>query len=76
MLKERTTLPKFKPGELVKVIDSTHDDRMPSHRTGLVLEEIPTSKSYTKIYTILFVGTEIELKFHEMFLERIDTNLT
>jgi len=76
MYKESQELPKFKPGELVKVNHLTHDSRMPTHRTGLVVEEIPATKSFTKMYTILFVGTDVELKFHEMFLESVNKDLT
>tara|TARA_R100001510_G_C7528294_1_gene120808 strand:+ start:98 stop:328 length:231 start_codon:yes stop_codon:yes gene_type:complete len=76
MFKESQELPKFKPGELVKVNDLTHDSQMPTHRIGLVVEEIPATKSFTKMYTILFVGTDIELKFHEMFLESVNKDLT
>jgi len=69
-------MPKFKPGELVKVLEGTSDSRMPSHRTGLIVEQLPTSKSYTKMYMVLFIGTDLELKFHEMFLESVDEDLT
>ena len=60
---------KFKPGDLVKVKDGTHQDGMPDHRVGMVVEVGETSKSYTKAYTIVFLGTNLHLKFHEMFLE-------
>ena len=60
---------KFKPGDLVKVKDGTHQDGMPDHRVGMVVEGGETSKSYTKAYTIVFLGTDLHLKFHEMFLE-------
>lgn len=60
---------KFKPGDLVKVKDGTHQDGMPDHRVGMVVEVGETSKSYTKAYTIVFLGTDLHLKFHEMFLE-------
>ena len=60
---------KFKPGDLVRVKDGTHQDGMPDHRVGMVVEVGETSKSYTKAYTIVFLGTDLHLKFHEMFLE-------
>jgi ribosomal protein L21E len=60
---------KYKPGDLVKVKDGTHQDGMPDHRVGMVVEVGETSKSYTKAYTIVFLGTDLHLKFHEMFLE-------
>ena len=34
-------LSKFKPGNLVRVKDSTHDVAIPSHRLGLVMETVP-----------------------------------
>lgn len=64
---------RFKPGDLVKVKDGTHQDGMPAHRVGMVIEEGETSKSYTKAYTVIFLGTDIQLKFHAMFLEHFTT---
>ena len=65
---------KFKPGDLVKVKDGTHQDGMPDHRVGMIVEVGETSKSYTKAYTIVFLGTDLHLKFHEMFLEPFTTS--
>tara|TARA_B100000427_G_C15076729_1_gene406576 strand:- start:265 stop:468 length:204 start_codon:yes stop_codon:yes gene_type:complete len=65
---------KFKPGDLVRVKDGTHQDGMPDHRVGMVVEVGETSKSYTKAYTIVFLGTDLHLKFHEMFLERFTSS--
>jgi ribosomal protein L21E len=65
---------KYKPGDLVKVKDGTHQDGMPDHRVGMVVEVGETSKSYTKAYTIVFLGTDLHLKFHEMFLEPFTTS--
>ena len=59
----------FKIGDLVKIKAGTHQDGLPAHRTGMIIEVGETSKSYTKAYTIVFLGTDIHLKFHEMFLE-------
>ena len=64
---------KFKPGDLVKIKDGTHQDGIPDHRVGMVVEVGETSKSYTKAYTIVFLGTDLHLKFHEMFLEPFTT---
>jgi ribosomal protein L21E len=60
---------KFKPGDLVRIKDGTHQDGMPDHRVGMIVEAGETSKSYTKAFTVVFVGTDIRLKFHAMFLE-------
>ena len=65
---------KYKPGDLVKVKDGTHQDGMPDHRVGMVVEAGETSRSYTKAYTIVFLGTDLHLKFHEMFLEPFTTS--
>ena len=65
---------KFKPGDLVKIKDGTHQDGIPDHRVGMVVEVGETSKSYTKAYTIVFLGTDLHLKFHEMFLEPFTTS--
>ena len=62
---------KFNIGDLVKIKDGTHQDTLPVHRTGMIVEVGETSKSYTKAYTIVFLGTDIHLKFHEMFLEHL-----
>ena len=65
---------KFKPGDLVRVKDGTHQDGMPDHRVGMVVEVGETSKSYTEAYTVVFLGTDTQLKFHEMFLERFTSS--
>jgi hypothetical protein len=71
--REKTLLPKFKPGMLVRIKDNTHQEKMPTHRVGLIMETIPEeideTKAYTAFYNITFIGTNITLKFHEMFLE-------
>jgi len=60
---------KFKPGDLVRIRNGTHQEGMPEHRIGLVVCECETSKAYTSFYEVAFVGTDFTLKFHEMFLE-------
>ena len=60
---------RFKPGDLVRIKDGTHQDGMPDHRVGMIVEVGETSKSYTKAYTVIFLGTDVQLKFHAMFLE-------
>lgn len=63
---------KFKVGDLVKIKPNTHQDGMPEHRTGWIMSVTPTSKAYTSFYEISFIGTDIILKFHEMFLEDVE----
>ena len=65
---------KYKPGDLVRIKDGTHQDGIPDHRVAMIVEVGETSKSYTKAYTIVFLGTDLHLKFHEMFLEPFTTS--
>jgi len=64
---------KFKPGDLVKIRDGTHDESIPDHRVGMIIERGEASGNYTEAYTVVFLGTDVQLKFHEMFLERFTT---
>jgi len=59
----------MKVGDLARVKDGTHDAGIPSHRIGLIIEHGEASGNYTEAYTVAFLGTNIQLKFHEMFLE-------
>jgi len=65
---------KFKPGDLVRIKDNTHQVEIPDHRVGLIMEVGETSKSYTKAYTVVFLGTDVRLKFHEIFLEHFTSS--
>jgi hypothetical protein len=60
---------KFKPGDLVKIRDGTHATEIPEHRIGMIIERAEASGNYTESYTVVFLGTDVHLKFHEMFLE-------
>tara|TARA_B100001094_G_scaffold306792_1_gene337891 strand:- start:603 stop:833 length:231 start_codon:yes stop_codon:yes gene_type:complete len=75
MLTEINDLPKFKPGNLVRIKELTHDTSIPNHRLGLIMEAVPEeideSRSYTAFYNVAFAGGKI-LKFHEMFLELVE----
>ena len=75
MFSETNDLPKFKPGNLVRIKELTHDDSLPDHRLGLVMETVPEeideSRTYTAFYNVAFAGGKI-LKFHEMFLELVE----
>ena len=66
-------MPLFKPGDLVRIKDGTHQDENPAHRVGMIVEAGETSKTYTKAYTVVFLGTDVQLKFHAMFLEHFTT---
>ena len=66
---------KFKNGDLVRIKDGTHQEGMPDHRVGMIVEVGETSKSYTKAYTVVFLGSDFTyLKFHEMFLEHLTSS--
>jgi hypothetical protein len=60
---------KFRAGDLVVIKDGVHQEDMPDHRTGLIVGESETSKGYTSFYEVVFIGTNLKLKFHEMFLQ-------
>jgi len=63
---------KFKVGDLVRVKDSTNDEKIPENRHGLVVDHQPPSLSgYTHICNILMTNGSI-LRFHEMFLEKVE----
>ena len=62
---------KFKHGEMVRIKPNTHQERMPEHRVGIVVDS-ENGNAHTKFYNVMFVGTEIVLKFHEMFLESMN----
>ena len=68
----------FKIGDLVRIKDTTHDDRMPPSRMGHILSEYKTIVHYTDkekvptgLWNIYMTNGEV-LKFHEMFLEFVD----
>ena len=62
----------MKVGDLVRVKDNTHDAGIPSHRMGLIIEHSLASGNYTEAYTVAFLGTNMQLRFHEMFLEIVN----
>jgi hypothetical protein len=63
---------QFRVGDLVRVLDGTHDPALPSHRTGLVVEVLETTSHSVgnNIYNVQF-GASI-LKFHPMWLEAVN----
>ena len=56
---------KLEIGDLVKITEETHDDRMPDNRTGLIIE---VERSFYKVW----MTNGETLKVHEMFLERVE----
>ena len=66
----------FEVGDLVRVIEGTHDPALPAHRVGLVVEvQTPDNRKVSvdngNIYMIKF-GASI-LRFHEMWLDRVES---
>tara|TARA_Y100001963_G_scaffold82840_1_gene114807 strand:- start:114 stop:326 length:213 start_codon:yes stop_codon:yes gene_type:complete len=61
---------KFKKGDLVRVKTGIEDDDMPAHRTAVIIES-QNGEARTKFYKVMFVGSDLILKFHEMFLESV-----
>jgi hypothetical protein len=57
-------------GDLVRVIEGTDDPKLPTSRTGLIVEVVQEATVVgTGIYMVRF--STYNLKFHSMFLERI-----
>jgi hypothetical protein len=69
---------KLKVGDLVVVLDGTHDARLPPSRTGLIVEAI-CEKAWNEdkfsigIFRVMMTNGEL-LKFHEMFLRKVEEN--
>ena len=70
----------FKKGDFVRVNNSTHDPSMPASRLGHILEEFKAIMHYTVqepqstgVWKVLMANGKI-LRFHEMFLEKVDEN--
>ena len=65
---------KFKPGDLVRVRQGVHQDGIPDHRVGMIIESQGVDERYQDhVYHVLFLGTDQPLKFHNMFLEHFTT---
>jgi hypothetical protein len=59
----------FELGELVRIIEGTHDPAMPDHRTGLIVEVVAGPGGDEEVYLVQF-GTHT-LKFHPCWMEKI-----
>ena len=65
---------KYKPGDLVRVRQGVHQDGMPDHRVGIIVESQGIDERYQDhVYAVLFLGGESPIKFHNMFLEHFTT---
>jgi ribosomal protein L21E len=66
---------KFKPGDLVRVKDGTHQEGMPDHRVAVIIEEVSRVHGHTPdVVQVLFLGQTQPLNFHVMFLEHFTTS--
>jgi len=62
---------KLRPGDLVRVRETTHDDNIPEDRHGLIVEcATHGPATYTYVWKVLMTNGKT-LKFHEMFLVKI-----
>ena len=72
---------KFKPGDLVRVKEGTHQEGMPDHRVGIIIEKAPDMRPKSlgasdpeDIMQSLFLGQTRSFRFHVMFLEHFTTS--
>ena len=68
----------FERGDFVRVNENTHDSRLPASRMGHIVGEYKTIVHYTDkkpeptgIWKVFMTNGEV-LRFHEMFLEKVD----
>ena len=62
----------MKAGDYVYVKNGTHDDRMPEgRRDGLIVQIVGKKKDQA----IVMFSNKAFLKFHVMFLKKVDNNL-
>jgi hypothetical protein len=62
-------VPEFKPGDLVKITDGTHEDGWSGDRVGLVLDSHERGVYRYEVFSVLLLGTSEPIKIHKMFLE-------
>jgi hypothetical protein len=66
---------KFRPGDLVRVKEGTHQEGMPDHRVGVIIQENDKRHDYTPdIVQLLFLGQTEPLRFHVVFLEHLTSS--
>ena len=63
----------FKVGDLVRIKEGTHQDDMPDSRVGLIIG-VAHARSDAEHHSIYEVQMgDLILKFHQMFLEKLNT---
>jgi len=63
----------FKVGDLVRIKEGTHQDDMPDSRVGLIIG-VAHARSDAERHSIYEVQMgDLILKFHQMFLEKLNT---
>tara|TARA_B100000941_G_C28014635_1_gene306970 strand:+ start:198 stop:449 length:252 start_codon:yes stop_codon:yes gene_type:complete len=66
----------FEMGELVRVVEGTHQDGMPTNRIGVITDiHQDGSGTNTGVYTVLFASSAgtLEMHFWHKFLQRVIT---
>ena len=78
LIRQKKMRKMFKKGDFVRVKNNTHDENMPPSRLGHIVEEYQTifynvenKRVPTGLWRVFMTNGKI-LKFHEMFLEKID----
>lgn len=67
----------FSKGDFVRIIDTTHDARLPPSRMGHLIERVSATVHYsdtgpraTHVWSI-YMTNGVTLNFHEMYLEHV-----
>ena len=65
---------KFDAGDLVRVRSGVHQEGMPDHRVGIIVDSQGLDERYQDhVYSVLFLGSSEPMQFHNMFLEHFTT---
>ena len=73
----RNQMSKFKKGDFVRIIETTHDSRIPPSRMGHLVERLSATVHYTDTKPVrtnvwrVYMTNGQQLKFHEMYLEHV-----
>jgi len=77
MMKTENQTSKFKKGDFVRIIDTTHDQRIPPSRMGHLVERVSATIHYSDINPVrtnvwrVYMTNGQQLNFHEMYLEHV-----
>jgi len=77
-MKTATGTVNFKKGDFVRIIEKTHDARIPPSRMGHLVERISATVHYsnrepviTRVWRVYLTNGQ-QLNFHEMYLEHVE----